>query len=43
MFAPMKVSSHFDGGNIEIVDITRPGDAHLQIRRDSHSRTKDVQ
>ena len=37
MFAPMKVSSHFDGGNIEIVDITRPGDAHLQIRRDSHS------
>jgi hypothetical protein len=33
----MKVSSHFDGGNIEIVDITRPGDAHLQIRHDSHS------
>lgn len=33
----MKVSSHFDGGNIEIVDITRPDDAHLQIRRDSNS------
>ncbi len=32
----MKVSSHFDGGNIEIVDITRPDDAHLQIRRDSN-------
>jgi hypothetical protein len=33
----MKVSSQFDGGNIEIVDISRPSDAHLQIRRDSNS------
>ena len=33
----MKVSSHFDGGNIEIVDITRPDDAHLRIRLDSNS------
>ncbi|MBA3547467.1 MAG: carboxypeptidase family protein [Nannocystis sp.] len=33
----MKVSSQFDGGNIEIVDITRPDDAHLRIRLDSNS------
>ncbi len=33
----MKVSSQFDGGNIEVVDITSPGDAHLKIRHDSHS------
>ena len=33
----MKVSSQFDGGNIEIVDITRPDDAHLRIRHDSNS------
>jgi murein tripeptide amidase MpaA len=33
----MKVSSQFDGGNIEVVDITRPGDAHLRIRHDSNS------
>jgi murein tripeptide amidase MpaA len=33
----MKVSSQFDAGNIEVVDITRPDDAHLRIRRDSHS------
>ena len=33
----MKVSSQFDGGNIEIVDITRPDDVHLRIRLDSNS------
>ncbi len=33
----MKVSSQFDGGNIEIVDISRPDDAHLRIRLDSNS------
>lgn len=33
----MKVSSQFDGGNIEVVDITRPDDAHLRIRHDGHS------
>ena len=33
----MKVSSQFDGGNIEVVDITRPDDAHLRIRHDSNS------
>lgn len=33
----MKVSSQFDGGNIEVVDVTRPGDAHLRIRQDSNS------
>ncbi|MBL9103235.1 MAG: hypothetical protein JNL82_19980 [Myxococcales bacterium] len=33
----MKVSSQFDGGNIEVVDIHDPGDAHLRIRHDSHS------
>ena len=33
----MKVSSQFDGGNVEIVDITRPDDVHLRIRLDSNS------
>lgn len=33
----MKVSSQFDGGNIEVVDIRRPDDAHLRIRLDSNS------
>src|SRR5262245_19837479 len=46
----MQVSSQFDGGSIEVVDITAPGDAHLRIRHDSNSeflqwfnfRTSDV-
>jgi murein tripeptide amidase MpaA len=33
----MKVSSQFDGGNIEVLDVRDPGDVHLEIRRDSNS------
>lgn len=33
----MKISSQFDSGSIEVVDIRDPGDAHLQIRRDTNS------
>ncbi len=33
----MDISSQFDGGNIEVVDITRPDDVHLRIRQDSNS------
>jgi murein tripeptide amidase MpaA len=33
----MKISSQFDSGSIEVVDIRDPGDAHLQIRHDSNS------
>lgn len=33
----MQITSNFDGGNILVRDIADPGDAHLEIRRDSGS------
>lgn len=33
----MQITSNFDGGNILVRDISDPGDAHLEIRRDSAS------
>ena len=33
----MQITSNFDGGNILVRDIADPGDAHLEIRRDSQS------
>lgn len=33
----MKISSQFDSGSIEVVDVRDPGDAHLRIRHDTSS------
>ena len=34
---PIKISSHFDAGAIEIVRVENPGQIHLNLRKDSHA------
>lgn len=35
--SPLKISSQFDSGNIEVLDMTNPGDIQLSIRKDNQS------